>query len=39
MQCVEAFGERIAERDPDPWTAEIQFRVALIYSFNALGTA
>ena len=34
-----AFGERIAARDPDRQTAEIQIRIALINRFNALGTA
>jgi hypothetical protein len=35
----EAFGERIAARDPDRQTAEIHIRVALVNRFNALGTA
>ena len=39
MRCLKAFGERIAARDPDRQTAEIQIRVALINRFNALGTA
>jgi hypothetical protein len=34
-----AFGERIASRDPDRQTAEVQIRVALMNRFNALGTA
>jgi hypothetical protein len=34
-----AFGERIAARDPDRQTAEIQIRIALINRFSALGTA
>ena len=36
---LKAFGERIAARDPDRQTAEIQIRIALINRFNALGTA
>ena len=39
MQCLKAFGERIAARDPDRQTAEIHIRVTLINRFNALGTA
>ena len=39
MRCLKAFGERIAARDPDRQTAEIQIRVALINRFSALGTA
>jgi len=39
MRCLKAFGERIAARDPDRQTAEIQIRVALMNRFNALGTA
>ena len=39
MRCLKAFGERIAARDPDRQTAEIQIRCALINRFNALGTA
>ena len=39
MRCLKAFGERIAARDPDRQTAEIQIRIALINRFNALGTA
>ena len=39
MRCLKAFGDRIAARDPDRQTAEIQIRVALINRFNALGTA
>ena len=35
---LKAFGERIAARDPDRQTAEIQIRVALMNRFNALGT-
>jgi hypothetical protein len=38
MRCLKAFGERIATRDPDRQTAEIQIRVALMNRFNALGT-
>jgi hypothetical protein len=39
MRCLNACGERIAARDPDSQTAEIQIHVALINRFNALGTA
>jgi hypothetical protein len=39
MRDLKAFGERISASDPDRQTAEIQIRVALINSFNALGTA
>lgn len=39
MKCLKAFGERIASRDPDRQTAEVQIRVALMNRFNALGTA
>ena len=39
MRCLKAFGARIAARDPDRQTAEIQIRIALINRFNALGTA
>ena len=39
MRCLKAFGERIAARDSDRQTAEIQIRIALINRFNALGTA
>jgi hypothetical protein len=39
MRCLKAFGERIAARDPDRQTAEIQIRIALINRFNALQTA
>jgi len=38
-QLLKAFGERIAARDPDRQTVEIQIRVALINRFNAIGTA
>ena len=38
MRCLKAFGERIAARDPDRQTAEIQIRVALMNRFSALGT-
>lgn len=30
MRCLKAFGERIAARDPDRQTAEIQIRIALM---------
>ena len=39
MRCLKAFGERIAARDSDRQTAEIQIRVALMNRFSALGTA
>ena len=39
MRCCKAFGERIAARDPDRQTAEVQIRIALMNRFNALGTA
>ena len=39
MRCLKASGERIAARDPDRQTAEIQIRVALMNRFPALGTA
>ena len=39
MRCLKAFGERIAARDPDRQTAEIQIRVALMNRFSALGSA
>lgn len=35
MRCLKAFGERIAARDPDRQTAEIQIRVALMNRFSA----
>ncbi len=39
MNCLKAFGERIAARDPDRQTAEIQIRIAMMNKYNALGTA
>ena len=39
MRCLRAFGERIAARDSDRQTAEIQMRVALMNRFSVLGTA
>jgi len=39
MNCLKAFGERIASRDPDRQTAEIQIRIAIMNSYNALGRA
>lgn len=39
MRCLKAFGERIASRDPDRQTAEVQIRIALRNCFHALGTA
>lgn len=35
----EAFGERIASRDADRQSAEIQIRIAIMNRFSALGTA
>ncbi|BAQ67933.1 transposase, IS4 family protein [Rhodovulum sulfidophilum] len=35
----EAFGERIASRDPDLQSAEIPIRIALMTCCNALGRA
>ena len=35
---LKAFGDRIAARDPDRQTAEIQIRIALMNRFSALGT-
>lgn len=39
MRSLKVFGERIAARDQDRQTVEIQIRDALINRFNALGTA
>jgi hypothetical protein len=39
MRCLKAFGERIAARDPDRQTAEIQIRIVLMNRFSALGSA
>ena len=39
MKWLKSFGERIASRDPDRQTAEVQIRVAIMNRFNALGTA
>jgi len=39
MRCLKAFGERIAARDPDRQTAEIQITVAPMNRFSAPGTA
>jgi hypothetical protein len=39
MHCLNAFGERIAARDPDRQTAEVQIRIALMNGFSAHGTA
>jgi hypothetical protein len=36
---LKAFGDRIAARDPDRQTAEIQIRVARMNRFSARGTA
>jgi len=38
MNCLKAFGERIASCDPDRQTAEIQIRLAIMNRYNALGT-
>ncbi len=38
MRYLEAFGERIAARDPERQTSEIHIRLALINRINALGT-
>jgi hypothetical protein len=34
MRCLKAFGERLAARDPDRQTAEIQIRIALMNRFS-----
>lgn len=39
MRCLKAFGERTATSNPDRQTAEIRIRVALIFRFNAFGSA
>ena len=39
MRCLKAFAERIAARDPDRPTAEVQIPAALMHRFSALGTA
>lgn len=39
MRGLKGSADRIAARDPDRKTAEIQISVALINRFNALGTA
>ena len=39
MRCLKAFGDRIAARDPDRQTAELQIRIALMNRVSALGTA
>lgn len=39
MRCLKSFGERIAARDPNRQTAEIQIRIAQMNRFSALGTA
>lgn len=39
MNYLMAFGLRIASRDPDRQTAEIQIRIAIMNRYNALGTA
>lgn len=39
LRCLKVFGERIAARDPNRQTAEIQLRIAVMNRFSALGTA
>lgn len=39
MRGLKSFGERIASRDPDPQTAEIHIRIALMNRFNVLDQA
>ncbi len=39
MRCPKSIGERIASRDPDRQTTEVHIAIALMNSFNALGTA
>ncbi len=39
MAARKALGDRIAARDPDRQTAEIQIRIALMNRFSVLGTA
>ena len=39
MRCLKAFGERIAARDPNRQTAEIQIRIAVMNRIPAPGTA
>lgn len=39
MRYLKSFGERIASRNPDRQTAEIQIRIALMNRFNVLGIA
>ncbi len=36
MRWLQAFGERTAARDPDPLTAEVHIRIALMNRFSAL---
>lgn len=36
---IKAFGKRIAAKDPDHQTAEIEIRAALMNHFKVLGTA
>jgi hypothetical protein len=38
LRDLKAFGARIAAKDPDRQTAEIQIRIALTHHFNAFGT-
>lgn len=37
MRGLKAFGERVAARDPDRQTVEIQIRIALMNRFSAFG--
>ena len=39
MRCLKAVGDRIAAREPDRQTAEIQMPIAPMNRFSALGTA
>lgn len=39
MRRLKAFGERIAARDSDRQTTEIQIPIALMNRFSALGAA
>ena len=39
MNCLKAFGERIASREPDRQAAEIQICIAIMNRYNALGNA
>jgi hypothetical protein len=39
MRRLQAFGDRIASKDPDRQAAEIHTRIALMNRFSALGRA